>query len=60
MTENLQQYMKRLDDCIERQRYSSEYDKEVIEFLEHLKREIRPKQYHSCNDPECIICGSPS
>lgn len=56
--ETLQQYIKRLDDCIERLRYNDPYDKEAVEFLEHLKREIRPKQYHSCDDPDCIICGN--
>lgn len=56
--ENLNQYLKRLNDCIERNRYNCEnYDKETVEFLEDLRSKMRPIQYHSCDDPECIICG---
>ena len=57
--ETLSQYIKRLDDCIERAKYAFPYDKETVQFLEDLKSEKRPKQYHSCDDPFCVICGSP-
>lgn len=56
--ETVQQYSQRLDDCIERNRYNDNYDKETIEFLLDLKRLQSPKQYHSCDDPACIQCGN--
>lgn len=57
--ETLTQYLKRLDDCIERNQYRQyEYDKETVEFLKQLRELQRPKQYHTCDDPSCIVCGS--
>lgn len=56
--ESLKDYLKRLDDCIEYAKYTDSYNKDIVEFLEELKRIQRPKEYHSCNDINCIICGS--
>lgn len=57
--EYLDQYLKRLEQCIDRNRYSSDYDKETVEFLEQLYREKRPRRMHSCDDPLCVTCGNP-
>lgn len=57
LMETLQQYLQRLDDCIERNRYSDSYDLQTVEFLLDLKRLQSPKEYHSCDDPYCIVCG---
>lgn len=56
--ETLQEYLKRLDECIEYAKFSDSYNKDIVEFLEQLRKLQSPKQYHSCDDENCIICGS--
>lgn len=55
----IQEYIKKLDDAIIRAQLSENYDKEIVDFLLDLKREKTPRPVHSCDDPKCIICGSP-
>jgi hypothetical protein len=54
----IQDYIEKLDDAIIRAKNASEYDKEIVDFLEDLRRLKTPRPVHSCDDPKCIICGS--
>lgn len=59
--ENIKEYNIRLDNCIQRTKdimyERDDWDQELLNFLEELKYLRRPIQYHSCDDPDCIICG---
>lgn len=58
--ETIQQYINRLDECIEYAKHSPDYNKDIVTFLNDLKYIKTPKSIHSCDIPGCVSCGNPS